>query len=138
MLIVGAAWGAGLGMAQREHRASHLPEESVTLRHERDSAAALAASEERARIARELHDVISHHVSVMVLQAGAAGEVIDGDPGRARDSLEAIQVTGGQALVELRRLLGVSAPDRNDKMITLITADDQALVGGGLRMMHLA
>ncbi len=107
ILIVGAAWAAGLGMEQRERRASHLLDQAVTLRHERDSAAAIAASEERARIARELHDIISHHVSVIVLQAGAAGEVMDSDPGRAKDSLEAIQVTGRQALVELRCLLGV-------------------------------
>ena len=106
-LIITAAWLAGFGMEQRERRASRLVGETISLRQERDSAAERAAVDERARIARELHDIISHNVSVMVLQAGAAGEVIGSDPDRAKGSLDAIQQTGRQALVELRRLLGV-------------------------------
>ena len=94
-LIIAAVWMAGFGMEQRERRASRLVGETISLR------------QERARIARELHDIISHNVSVMVLQAGAAGEVIGSDPDRAKGSLGAIQQTGRQALVELRRLLGV-------------------------------
>jgi signal transduction histidine kinase len=106
-LIITAVWMAGFGMEQRERRAARLVGETISLRQERDSAAEGAAADERARIARELHDIISHNVSVMVLQAGAAGEVIDSDPDRAKGSLDAIQQTGRQALVELRRLLGV-------------------------------
>jgi signal transduction histidine kinase len=106
-LIITAVWMAGFGMEQRERRAARLVGETISLRQERDSAAEGAAADERARIARELHDIISHNVSVMVLQAGAAGEVIDSDPDLAKGSLDAIQQTGRQALVELRRLLGV-------------------------------
>jgi len=62
---------------------------------------------ERARIARELHDVIAHNVSVMVVQADGASYALDADPGRAREALAAISATGRQALAEMRRLLGV-------------------------------
>jgi signal transduction histidine kinase len=80
---------------------------------ERDREARLgrAASEERARIARELHDVVTHNVSVMVVQASAAGEIFDKDPERAREAIAAVEETGRRALNELRRLLGVVADD---------------------------
>jgi signal transduction histidine kinase len=70
-----------------------------------------AAGEERARIARELHDVVTHNVSVMVVQAAAAGEIFDQDPQRAREAIGAVEETGRRALNELRRLLGVVAGD---------------------------
>jgi signal transduction histidine kinase len=62
---------------------------------------------ERARIARELHDVVAHNVSVMVVQADGAGYALDPDPERARQALAAISATGRQALAEMRHLLGV-------------------------------
>ena len=65
-------------------------------------------TEEQARIARELHDVIAHNVSVMVLQAAGGREVFDADPARARAALASIETTGREALAELRRLLGVA------------------------------
>lgn len=66
-----------------------------------------AATDERARIARELHDVVTHNVSVMVVQAAAGNEVFDSRPDRAREALRAIEETGRRALGEMRRLLDV-------------------------------
>jgi signal transduction histidine kinase len=66
-----------------------------------------AASEERQRIARELHDVVAHGVVLMVLQAQGARRILDQDPERARDALEAIEETGQTALAEMRRSLGI-------------------------------
>ena len=71
-------------------------------RREREAVAA-----ERTRIARELHDVISHSVSLMVVQAGAGDLVFDSEPERAHDALRAVQSTGRQAIEDLGRLLRV-------------------------------
>jgi len=68
---------------------------------------------ERARIARELHDVISHNVSVMVVQAAAARDVFARRPERAREALGSIESVGREALVELRRLLGVVSSEED-------------------------
>jgi signal transduction histidine kinase len=70
-----------------------------------------AAGEERARIARELHDVIAHSVSVIVVQAGAADDVFDSRPDQARTALRSIERAGRDALRELRRLLGAVRPE---------------------------
>jgi signal transduction histidine kinase len=72
-----------------------------------------AVAAERARIARELHDLVTHNVSVMVVQAGAAGEVFDEHPQQARAALAAIEETGRRALSELRRLLDVVAEEED-------------------------
>jgi signal transduction histidine kinase len=84
-----------------------LEERAARLERERDAQAQIAAAAERARIARELHDVVAHNVSVMVVQADGAGYALDADPERAREALGAISRTGRQALAEMRRLLGV-------------------------------
>ena len=66
-----------------------------------------AAAEERARIARELHDIVAHSVGVIVVQAGAAEQVLESDPEAARQALADIRRTGKEALVDLRRMLGL-------------------------------
>jgi signal transduction histidine kinase len=66
-----------------------------------------AVLEERTRIARELHDIVAHSMSVMVVQAGAAEQVVDDDPERAREALRQIRSTGTGALAEMRRMVGV-------------------------------
>jgi DNA-binding NarL/FixJ family response regulator/signal transduction histidine kinase len=97
-----AAWIAGL--AVRAHRTARLAEQQ-TAEAERRHAGTVTA--ERSRIARELHDVIAHNVSVIVLQAVAAQGVLDGEPDRVRDPLSRIEESGREALDELRRLVGV-------------------------------
>jgi len=103
LLIFGVLIGLGMAMQRRRAEADDLGGE---LRAERRRAAEIL-EEERARIARELHDVIAHNVSLMVLQAGAARQVLDADPQRVRDPLLTIEATGRQAIAEMARLLGV-------------------------------
>ncbi len=77
----------------------------------------LAVADERARLARELHDVVSHHVSVMTIQAGAAGKVIDAQPDLAREALSAIESSGRETMAELRHLLGLLNPGPGDEVL---------------------
>jgi signal transduction histidine kinase len=83
---------------------------------ERDLAAREAVVEERARIARELHDVIAHHVSMIVLQAGAERRVLHGANTSTREVLETVERTGRSALNEMRRLLGMLRSDANEPL----------------------
>jgi signal transduction histidine kinase len=69
--------------------------------------ARVAVVDQRARIARELHDVLAHNVSMIIVQAGAAARVLEGEQPDAREALAAIEVTGGETVDERRRLLGV-------------------------------
>jgi signal transduction histidine kinase len=101
------AWVLGDSMRYRRAYYANLEERAARLERERDAQARIAAVAERARIARELHDVIAHNVSVMVVQADGASYALASDPVRAREALAAISATGRQALAEMRRLLGV-------------------------------
>jgi signal transduction histidine kinase len=110
-----AIWILGDSMRYRRGYYAALEDKAARLEAERNAQAKVAAAAERARIARELHDVVAHHVSVMVVQADGAGYALRTDPDRAGAALEAIADTGRQALDEMRRLLGV-----------LRSADEQA------------
>ncbi|MFC7531837.1 sensor histidine kinase [Actinoplanes sp. GCM10030250] len=105
-----------LGVAIRAARSRALASEqrAQALEREQHAATRLAVAEERARIARELHDVVSHHVSVMTIQAGAAGKVLDAQPDMAREALSAVESSGRETMAELRHLLGVLAPGPED------------------------
>jgi signal transduction histidine kinase len=106
-----ACWILGDSMRYRRGYYAALEERAARLEAERHAEAKVAAAAERARIARELHDIVAHHVSVMVVQADGAGYVLQSDPGRAANALAAVSATGRQALTELRRLLGVLRSD---------------------------
>jgi signal transduction histidine kinase len=101
------AWILGDSMRYRRGYYAALEDKAARLEAERHAQAGIAAAAERARIARELHDVVAHHVSVMVVQADGAGYALRSDPARAEAALSAISGTGRQALTEMRRLLGV-------------------------------
>ena len=100
---------------------------------ERDRQLALAAAEERTRIARELHDVVAHHVSLMAVQSEAAGALLPGRPAEAAKAVDIIGQTAREALTELRRLLGVlrGPADVNGRPVTApapsISALDEVL-----------
>ena len=107
LAVFAIAWVVGDNLRTRRAYLAELEARAARLEREREEKAGRAVIEERTRIARELHDVIAHNVSVMVVQASAGEEVFDEDPGKARESLSAVASTGRAALAELRRLLGV-------------------------------
>jgi signal transduction histidine kinase len=95
--------GIGLVVRSRSLHATRSESRAERLETEREA----VLREERARIARELHDVIAHSVSVIVVQAGAAEQIVEEDPEKARLALHAIRATASDALGEMRRLLGI-------------------------------
>jgi len=104
-LVIAWLWG-GVVHARQAYLQEALDRAS-RLERERDALTRLAVVEERGRIARELHDVVAHSLSVVVLQADGARHVLETDPARAARALEAIGRTGREATAEMRRLLGV-------------------------------
>jgi signal transduction histidine kinase len=106
-VLIGAIWLWGRYISTRRAYLRSLEERAARLESERDAQVQIAAAAERARIAREMHDVIAHSISVMVVQADGAAYTVATDPGRARRAMEAIGATGREALTEMRRMLGV-------------------------------
>jgi signal transduction histidine kinase len=106
-----ACAGVGRLLSDRQRLVWLLEDRALRLEREREEKAKAAVSEERARIAREMHDVVAHNVSVIVVQAGAARRVMEADRVRASEALAAIEMTGRQTLQEMRRLLGVLRTD---------------------------
>jgi signal transduction histidine kinase len=101
------AWILGKTIQHRNELSRRLADRAETLEQTRDAEVEKAVSDERSRMARELHDVVSHSVSLMTLQAGAARQALDVHPQRARQQLLGIESTGREAMVEMRRLLGL-------------------------------
>jgi signal transduction histidine kinase len=111
VLVALLPWAAGRiarALAAQE-RASRESAEALDAQAERRAVA--AAASERARIAREIHDVVAHGVSVMVIQAAGARTVMERDPSRAEASLQAVERAGREALAEMRRLVGLLGED---------------------------
>jgi signal transduction histidine kinase len=104
----------GLAVRSLRDRGAKLAEQAAELRLEREENARRAVLDERVRIARELHDVVAHHVSVMGVQAGAARRVMARRPDQAEQALSSIEASSRQAVVELHRLLGFLRRDGQD------------------------
>jgi signal transduction histidine kinase len=109
---VAACFLAGRVLRTRARSHFHDRARAEQLEAEREEAIRAAVAEERARIARELHDIVAHCVSVMVVQAGAAEDLLDRDPPKARAPLRSVQETGRQAVGELGRMLGLLRGER--------------------------
>ncbi|MEM7141222.1 MAG: histidine kinase [Actinomycetota bacterium] len=97
----------GVYLRTRRQYLAELEAKAARTEEQQAAEARRAVAEERTRIARELHDVVAHSMSVMVVQAGAARRVLDADPSQAGDALQAIEDTGRESLHEMRRVLGV-------------------------------
>lgn len=106
-ILVGSMWIWGNSVGIRRAYLASLEDRAVQAERERDNQAQLAADAERARIARELHDVVSHGLSAIVVQADGAGYAIDTEPEQARQAVGTIATTGRNALAEMNRMLGV-------------------------------
>src|SRR5262249_8495431 len=102
-----AAWFAGFFLSSRSRQAEELRERAERLELEREVKARAAVAEERARMARELHDIVGHSVSVMTVQASAVRRLLREDQQREREALQTVEDTGRAALSEMRRLVGV-------------------------------
>ena len=105
-VLFAIGWLAGFAMRERTEQAEAAEERASRAEREREAAARLAVAEERARIARELHDVVAHAVSVMVLQVGAVRHKLPETVAEDKDALKDVEQAGRAALAEMRRLLG--------------------------------
>ncbi|MDX6744289.1 sensor histidine kinase [Actinocorallia sp. A-T 12471] len=113
LALLATVWWVGRSTRLRRSYLAELEDRAARLEKARFADARAARVEERSRIARELHDVVAHHVSVMTVQAGAARRIIDRDPDLARESIATIEQVGRTALSEMRRIVGVLRTDRD-------------------------
>jgi signal transduction histidine kinase len=107
IVMLGLSVALGIAMRSRVDRAGALEARTLELERQSDEAAAAAAAEERRRIARELHDIVSHSLGLVVLQANAADEMLERDPERARQALGLIRRVGQEAIAEMGTLVGL-------------------------------
>jgi signal transduction histidine kinase len=109
LFVIG--WVAGYALRARSHEAEAAEARAAAAERARETAARLAVAEERARIARELHDIVAHAVSVMVLQVGAVRHRLAARSPEDAEALAGVERTGRMALTEMRRLLGAMRSD---------------------------
>ena len=114
LVLIFAAWALGERLRFARLGSIALAERADQLMREREQQALLAAAAERSRIAREMHDVIAHGLSVMIAQADGATYVVEQSPGQAKASLEQISTTGREALGQMRDLLGLLRADEGE------------------------
>lgn len=128
--LVMLLWYIGRRVRFRGEYLRVLEERAAALEREKTAGAERAVAEERTRIARELHDVVAHQLSLMTVQAGAAQTVAKSDPDAAAEAMTAVQQAGRQAMAEMRHLLGVLRPaaDGDDLLPQPGTMDLQQLV----------
>jgi signal transduction histidine kinase len=138
-----SAWVLGDSVAYRRARLAGMEERAVRAERERDAQAQIAAAAERARIARELHDVIAHNLSVMVAQADGGAYAFDSAPEQSRRALAQIGDTGRQALSEMSTLIGIlrTGPDEPPLTPAPAAAEIALLVAqardAGMRVSHV-
>jgi signal transduction histidine kinase len=111
LLLVGGPWLAGRAIRHRRLSERSLEARAVAAEREREERARAAVAEERVRIARELHDVVAHAISVIVVQARGGRRSLAAEPEEAREAFDSIEATGREALAEMRRLLGMLRKD---------------------------
>lgn len=126
-MLFGVPWIVGRMMMHRRRRELALEERADALERVQEQHALAAVAEERRRIARELHDVVAHAISVVVVQARGGRRMLDAEPEEARSAFDAIERTSTQALAEMRRLLGLLRDD--DEQLALAPQPSLALLG---------
>lgn len=114
-VLLVAAWALGELARARRALAADIVERAAAAEREKTANARAAVAQERARIARELHDIVAHNVSLMVVQTIAADRVLDRDPGKAHELHAGVEQTGRATVVELRRLLDVLRTDEDEE-----------------------
>ncbi|MGN6430312.1 MAG: sensor histidine kinase [Gaiellaceae bacterium] len=110
-LLFSIGWLAGYALQERAEQAEAAEQRASLAEREREAAARIAVAEERARIARELHDIVAHAVSVMVLQIGAVRHKLPDELGEDREALQGVEQAGRTALAEMRQLLSAMRRD---------------------------
>ena len=136
LILMGAALIVGIALRVQVERSIALAVAADRAQREQEATAQAAVQEERARIARELHDVVAHNVGLIVLQAGGARSVLATDPERARAALRQVEETGRQTLTEMRHLVGILREDEDEERQPLPRLErlpalvDEARAGG--------
>lgn len=137
ILLFATAWLLGDSTRRRREAAAALADRADQLERTRAAESAAAVAAERSRIARELHDVVAHHLSMMVVQAEAGAVASTRDPGRTEAVFDAIGAAGKQALTEMRRLLGVLKQDGPSALAPQPGAEEIPALVDGVRSTGL-